>query len=62
MNLHTICAWCQEILLEGDRSKPISHGICEKCSADFLSSIPTKPKNEAMEIVKDLTKQKTCYI
>jgi hypothetical protein len=28
---HTICAWCKAVLHEGDKKKPVSHGICEAC-------------------------------
>jgi hypothetical protein len=30
--LHTVCAWCQTVLVKGDKSKGISHGICQSCA------------------------------
>jgi hypothetical protein len=31
----TVCAWCQKILkVTTDHVDLVSHGICEKCSAD----------------------------
>lgn len=27
-----ICAWCDRVLLAGDPSKPVSHGICPECA------------------------------
>jgi hypothetical protein len=31
--LHTVCSWCQAVMVEGDRTQPISHGLCAPCSA-----------------------------
>jgi hypothetical protein len=35
MSLHTVCAWCQRVMVEGDRTKPTSHGICPGCVHKF---------------------------
>lgn len=33
--LHIVCAWCQCVLHNGDRSQPTSHGICQTCAVVF---------------------------
>jgi hypothetical protein len=27
-----ICAWCHDVLVDGDPQLPISHGICRPCA------------------------------
>jgi hypothetical protein len=33
--VHVECAWCNGVMVEGDRSKPTSHGICAGCIHKF---------------------------
>lgn len=41
--MRRICAWCEGKLNEGEvpslANAPVSHGICPKCSAKFLSKV-----------------------
>lgn len=31
MKIKTLCAWCEKVLIPGDDSGAISHGICHEC-------------------------------
>lgn len=33
--LRVVCAWCKRVLVEGDASQPVSHGICPTCAKDW---------------------------
>lgn len=33
--LHVECSWCKDVLREGDRAQPVSHGICPPCLKAF---------------------------
>ena len=33
--LTVVCAWCARVLVEGDASQPVSHGICGPCAKDW---------------------------
>lgn len=40
--LHVVCAWCLSfgrpvaaVLVEGDRTQPVSHGMCPACANEW---------------------------
>lgn len=35
VQLTVICAWCGEIMVEGDSGAPVSHGLCRGCQRDL---------------------------
>jgi hypothetical protein len=37
-SIRVACAWCGEVIEEG--SGPVSHGMCPKCHAAFLATMP----------------------
>lgn len=30
--MKTVCAWCDDVITDGDPDGPISHGICPECA------------------------------
>lgn len=34
--MHTVCAWCAEIIQHGQTETPTSHGICRACAKQFF--------------------------
>jgi len=41
-----VCAWCNVQLRAGDPARPISHGVCAKCSASLLDDADLPPLSQ----------------
>lgn len=39
MTLRVVCAWCSKMLVEGDATEPVSHGMCPRCEQILNSTM-----------------------
>lgn len=44
--IRKICAWCGEVLIEGDQLTPVTGGICEKCKKKELEKVGIREDGE----------------
>ena len=47
--LHTICSECRCVIVEGDRTGPTSHGLCQPCAAAWLEDAGCRVPTELQE-------------
>ena len=48
--MHTLCAWCGRVMVEGDPDEGVSHGICMDCA---LEDAYTRGWNDALHKVSE---------
>lgn len=47
MSFRVICAWCSQVLCEGDPGAPTSHTACDACARRLLGDWEQQKKDVA---------------
>jgi len=53
MSLKRVCAWCKEVMDEGDPGEDVTHGICDKCFEIQKKEIAAEWRKRGVEIASD---------